>query len=232
MKLCKKHPDTPYTTRRCPVCMSIYNAKNSAYRAAWRKANADKIKADSAEYRKNNPEAIKAAYAAWYQSNKTTGKARRSVYNAEKCAAYRAKNKAKIKLYSASWNKANAEKAKARKSSYYTANKVKVSAQAAAWRKDNAANLNAKEGRRRAMKLQATPQWANDFFIKEAYHLAKLRSRVLGFKWQVDHIVPLKSAIVCGLHCEANLQVIPQIANLSKGNREWPNMPRCKASCG
>ncbi len=78
---------------------------------------------------------------------------------------------------------------------------------------------------RKARKLQATPAWANEFFIAEAYHLAKLRTKATGIEHHVDHIVPLKSKIVSGLHVEFNLQVIPKKANLSKGNRFWPDMP-------
>jgi hypothetical protein len=41
----------------------------------------------------------------------------------------------------------------------------------------------------------------------------------------VDHIVPLVSKFVCGLHCEANLQLLPGPENQRKGNRVWPDMP-------
>jgi hypothetical protein len=79
--------------------------------------------------------------------------------------------------------------------------------------------------KRRAAKRGATPTWANSFFISEAYRLARLRSRLMGYGWEVDHIVPLRHQLVCGLHIETNLQVIPAFANSSKGNRHWPDMP-------
>jgi hypothetical protein len=63
---------------------------------------------------------------------------------------------------------------------------------------------------------RATPSWANKFFIAEAYHIAKVREKMLGGKWHVDHIVPLRGKNVCGLHVEHNLQVIPAAVNLKK----------------
>ena len=86
---------------------------------------------------------------------------------------------------------------------------------------------------RRAAKLNATPVWANQFFIEEAYDLAQRRTKMKcgGIdKWHVDHIVPLKSPIVCGLHVEHNLQVIPGVENIRKGNRHWPDMPQPEAT--
>lgn len=66
--------------------------------------------------------------------------------------------------------------------------------------------------------------WANRFFIKEAYHFARFREKVCGGKWHVDHIVPINHPLVCGLHVEHNLQVIPASENMRKSNRHWPNM--------
>lgn len=62
------------------------------------------------------------------------------------------------------------------------------------------------------------PVWANKFFIDEIYALARLRTELTGIEWQVDHIIPLRSKIVCGLHTEQNLQVIPAIENARKSN--------------
>lgn len=59
-----------------------------------------------------------------------------------------------------------------------------------------------------------------EFVFSEAYDLAKIREKQFGFKWHVDHIVPLNGKTVCGLHVWNNLQVIPAVQNLSKGNKE------------
>ena len=83
----------------------------------------------------------------------------------------------------------------------------------------------AKAAKRRATKKSGTPLWINAFFIHEAYRLAKLRKEVMGIDWHVDHIVPIHSEIVCGLHVHNNLQVIPSINNYRKSNIYWPDMP-------
>ena len=96
------------------------------------------------------------------------------------------------------------------------------------WREAHPERKAAEQGRRNATKRQATPGWANKFFIDEAYDLAARRTRLKsgGFaKWQVDHVVPLRHLLVQGLHVEYNLRVIPAVLNQSKGNRHWPNMP-------
>ena len=59
-----------------------------------------------------------------------------------------------------------------------------------------------------------------DLFVQaEAANLCKQREEVTGFKWQIDHIVPLNHKNICGLHNGYNLQVVPAKWNMSKGNR-------------
>jgi hypothetical protein len=77
---------------------------------------------------------------------------------------------------------------------------------------DNKPLFYAYNAKRRASKLNATPNWANLITIKEIY-------RTCPPGYHVDHIVPLQGKLVCGLHCEFNLQHLPASENLSKGNR-------------
>lgn len=72
--------------------------------------------------------------------------------------------------------------------------------------------------RRRAQNLKATPPWADADRIKEFYVTADALGMWTGEWHEVDHIVPLVGKIVCGLHCENNLQVIPRQENRKKGN--------------
>lgn len=84
------------------------------------------------------------------------------------------------------------------------------------WREENPHLSAKKQAAYKARKMQATVAWANDFFIEEDYALAQLRTEMTGFKWEVDHIVPLMNDKVCGLHVGNNLRVIPEIHNRRK----------------
>ena len=92
------------------------------------------------------------------------------------------------------------------------------------WAKSNPEKAAAIAAKRRAVQRSAHPVWANDFFIGEIYDLAFRRTAITGIPHEVDHIVPLISRRVCGLHVESNLRVIPARDNAVKGNRHWPEM--------
>lgn len=86
----------------------------------------------------------------------------------------------------------------------------------------NPAPVRANTAKRRAARMLRTPAWltADDHWImQEAYALAALRSKLFGFSWHVDHIVPLQGETVSGLHVPNNLQVIPGRENMSKANK-------------
>jgi hypothetical protein len=93
------------------------------------------------------------------------------------------------------------------------------------WRKANSDRVNAHDAARRATRKNAIPAWADQMAIIRLYKEAKRITLTTGVKHHVDHIVPLQSDIVCGLHVVANLQIITASENLSKYNTRWPDMP-------
>ena len=125
----------------------------------------------------------------------------------------------------AAWNSRHPGRKIASTLAWQEKNRAKVLAASARFRAANRDKGRAHAAAREALKACATPSWANDFIIEEAYALAQLRTKVMGFKWHVDHIVPLKSPLVCGLHTHDNLQVIPAAENHKKSNKYWPDMP-------
>lgn len=128
------------------------------------------------------------------------------------------------RLAGAKFRDANRERENARVlAAFYAKHEERLAANRA-WREANPDKHAAKEARRRAAKLRATPAWADQNAIAELYRMASEESLRTGVPMHVDHIVPLKSRHVCGLHCEANLQVLPALSNLSKSNRFWPGM--------
>jgi hypothetical protein len=87
------------------------------------------------------------------------------------------------------------------------------------WKKNNPHVVNALAAKRRAAKLMATPKWLTEDHLRqmeEIYLDAKTRP---GGPWHVDHIYPLISEKVCGLHVPWNLRVISASDNYRKNNR-------------
>jgi hypothetical protein len=74
--------------------------------------------------------------------------------------------------------------------------------------------------------LNAMPVWADALLIQQFYDCCTAHNKQMttGVRWHVDHIVPLQSPLVCGLHTHDNLRVVTGSANLSKSNRYWPDM--------
>src|SRR5260370_28312796 len=94
-----------------------------------------------------------------------------------------------------------------------------------AWREQNRGKRRGNHAHRKATIIRATPKWADREKIAEFYAAADFLGMVTSEWYHVDHIVPLRSRKVCGLHTEQNLQVLPASVNLRKSNRHWPDMP-------
>ena len=71
-------------------------------------------------------------------------------------------------------------------------------------------------GRRAEREKMASPAWADKKAIKAMYAKAVRLAQETGIPHNVDHIEPLYSELVCGLHVESNLQVITSKQNRLK----------------
>jgi hypothetical protein len=92
-------------------------------------------------------------------------------------------------------------------------------------KRNNPATYLANNRKREQLKRSAVPVWVNDDAIREIYRKAAEKTKLTGVVHHVDHIVPLRSKVVCGLHVQHNLAVVESSENLKKGNRFWPDMP-------
>lgn len=72
-------------------------------------------------------------------------------------------------------------------------------------------------------RAQATPKWADKDKIEEIYEACRTLTKKTRRKHQVDHIIPLRGKLVCGLHVENNLQILTKLANRSKSNKFDPH---------
>lgn len=72
--------------------------------------------------------------------------------------------------------------------------------------------------REKQLKLATVP-CSNLTKIKEIYKQAKKLSKETGIEYHVDHIAPLQGELICGLHVEWNLEIIPATENLKKSNK-------------
>ena len=141
----------------------------------------------------------------------------------ERNSEWARENRARLTVKAAEWRKANPEAARRTDQQWKAANKPKLAIRYREWRLRNLAADCERAAARKAKKLKATPKWADSKATREFYV-----NRPDGF--DVDHIVPLISPFVCGLHWVGNLQYLPASANQSKGNRSWPDMPESIAA--
>lgn len=122
------------------------------------------------------------------------------------------------RIATAKWREANREAHNQMSRDWAAKNKERHAENSARYNKEHRGRRTASEGLRRANKNQATPSWFDKSEVEEIYSIAKERNLT------VDHIVPLVSKFVCGLHVQDNLRCISNKLNAHKGNRYWPDM--------
>ena len=130
--------------------------------------------------------------------------------------------------------KPKSEASKAAGKRYYEKNKATVKARANArpkvevtaykrkYKDANPELYKALVSVRKRRHRAATPQWItaeHKLAMRQLYLQAMELTKLTGERYVVDHIVPLISDEVCGLHVPWNLRVITQDENLRKSNK-------------
>ena len=127
-------------------------------------------------------------------------------------------NRKRVRAWRATGKRNSAKESKL----YYERYPEKGREKQAKWRKENPEKVAAINRVHRHSRRDRNVSWDKDltlFATQEASNLCLLRENLFGFKWHVDHIIPIKGKYVSGLHVWNNLQVIPAVENQRKTNK-------------
>lgn len=175
-------------TTRCRPC-------TGAYLKQYQAANKEKLKIHKQRYYVENKDALNVIGKEYYENNKDA--------YVERARKWAEENPNARKQARKKWDRANREKKRADSKKH---------------RLQNPGLYRAHFKARQQRKRKAMPAWANEVKIKAIYDECARISQATGVKHHVDHYYPLKNDLVCGLHNEYNLRIIPAFDNLSKGN--------------
>jgi hypothetical protein len=108
--------------------------------------------------------------------------------------------------------------------SWQRVNKEKYNSKSRKWCKEHKEVYLAKWHKRMSALRSATPQWLSE---EQKREMRRFHADAKELQWlsdprdplTVDHIIPLQSEDVCGLHVPWNLQILPRSQNSIKGNK-------------
>jgi DNA-directed RNA polymerase subunit M/transcription elongation factor TFIIS len=187
-------------TNVCKQCRTTYMRE-------YRVKNLEKVKEHEARGRAKRKDAHRVYVAIWYKKNAE------KIKLASRLRYQQIKTNPLEKLARQKWRLKNIVKTREYTRMYRQRHKDRVAAIV--------------QGRN-ARKRQARPVWANEAKIRVLYRTAYVLTKIMKRRFEVDHIYPLSSPFMCGLHVETNLRVISREENMQKSNRHWPGQLHCQ----
>jgi hypothetical protein len=135
-------------------------------------------------------------------------------------------NSEEKKLENSKYYKENKEKCNTASRNYQLKNKEILKEKAKLYVEKNREKIMIQKSsqaiERRTQKITAGAKWLDKDLLKDIlYKVQEIRNlNKLGKeKYHLDHIIPLKHDLVCGLHVPWNLQILTQYENCYKSNK-------------
>jgi len=201
-------------SKECSKCKTVKALDEFPNRKDAKDGKRSECKVCVVEYNRTYNEIHKLALTAYRKDYKEVHKVKIAAYQKE----YREVNKLELAAYKKEYSVR-----------YCAENKESIAKRSSAYSKNNPEKMNAHTAKHRAKKLQAVPVWdinneETKLFLQSIYRLSSSFTKLHQTVFNVDHIIPLQSDLVCGLHTPANLRIITASENSSKGNRRWVDM--------
>ena len=182
----------------------------------------------SAKYRAANRDRILAGRRAERAANLAKHIARERAYAAANRDAINARNRARLKTDIGETIRAKDRAYYAARAEHFTnyraQHKDTIKEIKRAWVVRNQGAMRAIRFKRIAAEHRALPAWADMAAIKAIYEEAARLTLTTGIKHEVDHVIPIQSPLVCGLHWEANMQILTKAENRRKSNYITPHI--------
>lgn len=182
-----------------------YKDRESEYKREWARKNSERIKKSAHERYLKNKEKRSDYTKEWVRNNPES---RRAIMR-----RYRDNNKEKLKESDRKYRKDNSVKVNEYQRNYHASKKDIRYSYFRKWYLANRIHRDAYTAERRAAKKTATPPWVDRKAVRAIYR----KARRLGLT--VDHIIPLRHPLVCGLHAPCNFQFLSFEENSRKTNK-------------
>lgn len=145
-------------------------------------------------------------------------------YQREYNLEYRRKNRDRLLEQKRAYNEANKERMSQAKRQCYLKKRDAYLARIKANYAADPEQAIRRERQKATLKKEATPAWCDLDLVKSLYRHARSLTEQTGVRHHVDHIIPLRHELVCGLHVHNNLRVIPADENWRKHNSFDPDI--------
>lgn len=133
------------------------------------------------------------------------------------------RNKTHVAAITRAYRKAHPHIYAAASAKFRAANPDKVGQTNSTWRMKNPDKVRANRKRQapkyKAALRRASVVWADAAAVEKFYAEAARLTTETNVRHEVDHVEPLRGKLICGLHCEFNLRVVPRSINRRKSNK-------------